>query len=320
MVTAAGVAHTNRLPVLLLSGDYYVTRLPDPVLQQVEHFGDPTISVNDAFKPVTRYWDRITRPEQIIAVAAAGARRACSTPPTAARPSSACARTCRPRRSTIPSAFFEPRGPPHPAAAARRASSSAQAAALLRTAKKPLIIAGGGVRYSGGRGARSPRSPTRHRIPVVETIAGRTVLLHDHPMNAGPIGVHRLELGQRARGRGRRGAGGRHAAAGLHHRLLDRCSPIDARFIGLNAARFDATQAPALPVVGDAQAGLAELGAALRGWQAPASLARAGAASSMPSGTRYVDQRSGPTNAELPTYAHVVGAVNRAGRPDAIWR
>ena len=66
MVTAAGVAHTNRLPVLLLSGDYYVTRLPDPVLQQVEHFGDPTISVNDAFKPVTRYWDRITRPEQII--------------------------------------------------------------------------------------------------------------------------------------------------------------------------------------------------------------------------------------------------------------
>src|ERR687885_900043 len=66
MVTAAGVAHTNRLPVLLLSGDYYVTRAPDPVLQQVEHFGDPTISVNDAFKAVTRYWDRITRPEQIL--------------------------------------------------------------------------------------------------------------------------------------------------------------------------------------------------------------------------------------------------------------
>ena len=66
MVTAAGVAHTNRLPVLLLSGDYYVSRLPDPVLQQVEHWGDPTLSVNDAFKPVTRYWDRITRPEQLL--------------------------------------------------------------------------------------------------------------------------------------------------------------------------------------------------------------------------------------------------------------
>ena len=66
MVTAAGVAHTNRLPVLLIAGDYYASRLPDPVLQQVEHFGDPTLSVNDAFKPVTRYWDRITKPEQLL--------------------------------------------------------------------------------------------------------------------------------------------------------------------------------------------------------------------------------------------------------------
>jgi 3D-(3,5/4)-trihydroxycyclohexane-1,2-dione acylhydrolase (decyclizing) len=310
MVTAAGVAHTNRLPVLLLSGDYYVSRLPDPVLQQVEHWGDPTLSVNDAFKPVTRYWDRITRPEQLLQ-SLPQALGVLLDPADCGPAFIGLCQDVQAEAFDYPERFFAPtvHHVPRPRADLRQLE---QAAALLRTAGKPLLIAGGGVRYSGAEPELAAFAE-RHRVPVVETIAGRTVLVHDHPLNAGPIG-----------GLGSSSANQLAAEAdvvlAVGTRLQDFTTGSwslfadDARFIGLNAARFDARKHRALPVVGDARAGLDELGRALEGWQAPGSwLAEAGRAYA--EWNAFVDQRSGPTNAELPTYAHVVGAINRLAGP-----
>ncbi len=120
MVTAAGVAHTNRLPVLLLSGDYYVSRLPDPVLQQVEHWGDPTISVNDAFKPVTRYWDRITRPEQLMQ-SLPQALGVLLDPADCGPAFIGLCQDVQAEAFDYPARFFEHARPPHSAAAAGRA-------------------------------------------------------------------------------------------------------------------------------------------------------------------------------------------------------
>ncbi len=310
MVTAAGVAHTNRLPVLLLAGDVYASRLPDPVLQQVEHFGDPTLSVNDAFKPVTRYWDRVTRPEQILQ----SLPQALATLLDPADCGPAFLGLCQDAQGEAfdyPERFFTPRV--HEIARPRPDRGQVRAAAeLLRGAKKPLIIAGGGVRYSGAEEALGGFAE-RHGVPIGETLAGRSVLVHGHPMNAGPIGI----MGS---------SSANHLAAeadvvlAVGTRLQDFTTGSwslfadDARFVALNAARFDARKHQALPVVGDALEGLEELGEALEGWQAPDAWA-ARARDLYAEWNAFVDQRSGPTNAELPTYAHVVGAVNRLCDP-----
>src|SRR6478672_12700691 len=146
MVTAAGVAHSNRLPVLLLSGDTFVNRRPDPVMQQVEHFGDPSINVSDAFRAVTRYWDRIVHPEQIIsslpqAVATLLDPADCG-PAFIALPQDVQEIAC-----DYPSAFFEPKVHSVPRTRPDK-DRMKQAIKLLKAAKRPLLIAGGGVRYS----------------------------------------------------------------------------------------------------------------------------------------------------------------------------
>ena len=218
MVTAAGVAHTNRLPVLLLSGDYYVSRLPDPVLQQVEHWGDPTHQRQRRLQA----GDPLLGPDHPARAAdpvtAAGARASSSIPADCGPAFLGLCQDVQAEAFDYPARFFEKRVHhiPRPRPDVRQLE---QAAALLRSARKPLLIAGGGVRYSGAEAALGEFA-TRHRVPVVETIAGRTVLVHDHPMNAGPDRRARLGLGQPSGGRGRRGPGGRHPAAGLHHRLL----------------------------------------------------------------------------------------------------
>jgi 3D-(3,5/4)-trihydroxycyclohexane-1,2-dione acylhydrolase (decyclizing) len=312
MVTAAAVAHTNRLPVLLLAGDYYVSRVPDPVLQQVEQFNDPTISVNDAFKPVTRYWDRITRPEQIIQSLPQAV--AMMLDPADCGP--AFLGLCQDTQAEAfdyPVRFFEPRVHriPRPRADVEQLKQAAQ---LLKAARKPLIIAGGGVRWSDAE-ALLASFAEKHNIPVGETLNGRTVLLHDHPMNAGPIGIMGASSANEL-------AAEADVVLAIGTRLQDFTTgswtlfPPDARFIGLNSARFDATKHQSLAVVGDARVSLEELGTALGDWAAPASWRKHGQAL-YAKWNGYVDQRSGPTNAELPTYAHVVGAVNRlAGERD----
>lgn len=306
MVTAAAVAHTNRLPVLLLSGDYYASRAPDPVLQQVEHFGDPTLSVNDAFKPVTRYWDRITRPEQIIQ-SLPQAVASMLDPADCGPAFLGLCQDVQAEAFDYPLRFFEPHVHRIPRARADQGQIKA-AAQLLKTAQKPLIIAGGGVRWSDAE-ALVASFAEKHAIPVTETLNGRTVLLHDHPMNAGPIGIMGSSSANEL-------AAEADVVLAIGTRLQDFTTgswtlfPPDARFIGINTARFDATKHQSLAVVGDAKATLEELGAALASWRAPTSWHEHGQAL-YAKWNAYIDQRSGPTNAELPSYAHVVGAVNR---------
>src|SRR5260221_7045875 len=186
MMTAAGTAHANRLPVLLIAGDTFTNRLPDPVLQQVEHFNDPTVTVNDGFKAVVRYWDRITHPAQIIA-SLPQAVAAMLDPADCGPAFLALPQDTQEVAFDYPEAFFEPRLwiIPRPRPDRRRL---AEAAALLKTAKKPLIISGGGVRYSLAEAAGA-RFPGERGIPVVETIAGKGGLTHYHPAHAGPIGI-----------------------------------------------------------------------------------------------------------------------------------
>ena len=311
MVTAAGVAHANRLPILLISGDTFANRLPDPVLQQVEHFGDPTVTVNDAFKPVARYWDRITRPEQIIS-SLPQAVRTMLDPADCGPAFLALSQDIQGEACDYPEAFFEtkvwriPRPRPD-------VEELAAAADGIRKAEKPLIIAGSGVHYSGAHEELSAFAE-RHRLPVVETIAGRAVMTHDHPNNAGPLGVV-----------GSASANALTADAdvvlAIGTRLQDFTTGSwtvfqheNAKIIALNTARFDATKHRSFPLVSDAKTGLLELGASLDSWQGPkAWMDRA--AKEYAGWNRTVDQHSGPTNAAVPSYAHVVGAVNRAADP-----
>ncbi len=312
MVTAAAVAHTNRLPVLLLSGDYYVTRAPDPVLQQVEHFGDPTLSVNDAFKPVVRYWDRITRPEQIIQ-SLPQALGMMLDPADCGPAFIGMCQDVQAEAFDYPERFFAKTL--HRFTRPRPDAEQIQAAAeLLRQAKKPLIIAGGGVRYSGAE-ALLGELATRHGIPVGETLNGKSSLLHDHPMNVGPIGIMGASSANEL-------AAEADVVLAVGTRLQDFTTGSwtlfgdDTRFIGINAARFDARKHMSLPVVGDALVTLGELSAAVGGYRAASGWAEQGR-KLYAAWNDYIERRSGPTNAELPTYAHVVGAVNRkAGERD----
>ncbi len=222
MVTAAGTAHANRLPVLLISGDSFTNRLPDPVMQQVEHFGDPTITVNDAFKAVTRYWDRITHPAQIIS-SLPQAVAAMLDPADCGPAFLALPQDTQEFAFDYPEVFFEPRLWTVPRPRPDR-SKLAEAAALVRTAKRPLLIAGGGVRYSLAEKAVGDFA-VKHGIPIVETIAGKGGVTHDHPAHAGPIGIIGSTSANALAGEAdidpRRG----HAADGLHHGLVDGVQP-----------------------------------------------------------------------------------------------
>lgn len=310
MVTAAGVAHSNRLPVLLLSGDTFANRVPDPVLQQVEHFGNPTVTVNDAFRAVTRYWDRITRPEQIIS----SLPQAIATmldPGDCGPAFLALCQDVQGEAYDYPARFFEPvvHRVPRPRPDRDRL---AEAGALIRRSRQPLLIAGGGVHYALATGELAAFSE-RHRIPVAETIAGRASLVHQHPNNVGPIGVI-----------GSASANALAADADLVLAVGTRLQDFstgswsafapEVNIVALNAARYDATKHRALSVVGDALVGLQELSAALGDWQAPEAWNARGR-EEYAAWNAVVDQHSGPSNAPLPSYAHVVGVINRAADP-----
>lgn len=314
MVTAAGTAHANRLPVLLIAGDTFTTRLPDPVLQQVEHYNDPTLTVNDAFKAVTRYWDRITHPAQIIQ-SLPQAVGAMLDPADCGPAFIALPQDTQELAFDYPVEFFEERTWAIPRPRPDR-KSVADAAALLKTARTPLIIAGGGVRYSGAEGAVA-RFAAERGIPVVETIAGKGGLTHDHPVHAGPIGII-----------GSTSANALAAKAdvilAIGTRLQDFTTGSwtafgrDARFISINAARFDALKHRALAVVGDALEGVNELDANLGAWKAPAEhLPQAKAL--FAEWDALLDDHQTPTNAPIPTYAQVVNIVNKsAGEKDTL--
>jgi len=310
MVTAAGVAMSNRLPLLLMSGDSFASRIPDPVLQQVEHFGDPTITVNDSFKPVVRYWDRIMRPEQVVhtlphAVATMLDPGDCG-PAFLGLPQDVQAMAY-----DFPVAFFEPQvhkiRRPRP-----DVTELSQAAAILQGASKPLIIAGGGVHYSFAESELADFA-TRHNIPVVETVAGKASLVASHPLNGGPIGVTGCESANNL-------AAEADVVLSIGCRLEDFTTGSwtvfkneDVQLIGLNAARFDAVKHRSHAVVGDAREGLTELTSQLGDWRSDDEWSQR-AATEAAGYHRYIDKIAAPDDG-VPTYAQVVGAVDRNKAP-----
>lgn len=258
LVTAAGLAHANRLPMLMLCGDTFLTRLPDPVLQQMENYNDPTFGVNDAFKPVSRYWDRICHPAQVIqslpAAIATMLDPADCGPAFIGLPQDVQGWTY-----DYPVKFFEKK-----VHRIRRqapdAGEVADAVAALAGAERPMILAGGGVQYSRAVEELTAFAEA-HQIPVVETIAGRANMLATHPLNIGPVGVTGSDSANAI-------AEKADVIVAVGTRLQDFTTGSwtafakDAQFISVNAARHDAGKHMSLPVVGDAKLSLAALDAA----------------------------------------------------------
>lgn len=308
MLTAAGVAHVNRLPVLLLPGDVFASRRPDPVLQQVEDWGDGTTSANDCFRPVSRYWDRITRPEQLLAALPRAV--AVLTDPAQCGPVTlSLCQDVQAEAHDFPAALFEARTHrirrPAP-----DAEELAHAVRALRQAERPLIVAGGGVLYSEAAGTLQAFA-ARHAIPVAETQAGKGALPWDHTQAAGSIGV----TGSSAANTMAREAD---LVLAVGTRLQDFTTgsrallPGGPRLIQLNVQPFDAGKHGAAPLVGDARATLEALTAALGDHASPpAWQARATALTA--EWTATVDAATAPGNA-VPSDAQVLGAVNRAAR------
>jgi 3D-(3,5/4)-trihydroxycyclohexane-1,2-dione acylhydrolase (decyclizing) len=311
MVTAAAVAHANRLPVLLLSGDTFQHRIVDPVLQQVEHFGDPTITVTDTFKPVSRYWDRITKPAQIVR-SLPQALAVMLDPATRGPAFIALPQDVQAEAYDYPARFFEPtvhyirRPGPDP-------RDVEAAAALVGRAQRPLIIAGGGVHYSGA--VDTVRTfAERHGIPVVETVAGKSTLTHDHPNYAGPIGVTGSTAANAV-------AEQADVVIAVGTRLQDFTTGSwsvfkdpDVRFVAVNTASWDAHKQGAQPVIGDARVTVEALDAALGDYSAPPEWL-ATADERIAEWHAYLDSWSGRRHDGPPAYAEVIQAVNAAADP-----
>ncbi len=267
LLTSAALAHANRLPMLMLCGDTFLTRLPDPVLQQLEHYGNPTLGVNDAFKAVSRYWDRITHPAQVIqslpqALATMLDPADCG-PAFIGLPQDVQGWTY-----DFPVSFFEKR-----VHRMRRAGPDmrevADAIAVLKTAKRPMIIAGGGVQYSQAVQELTAFAE-QTRIPVVETIAGRANMVATHPLNIGPLGVTGSNSANTI-------AEQADVILAVGTRLQDFTTGSwtafaqDAKIITLNAARHDAQKHLSMTIVADAKQGLMALATAAQGITADAN-------------------------------------------------
>ncbi|WP_271948270.1 3D-(3,5/4)-trihydroxycyclohexane-1,2-dione acylhydrolase (decyclizing) [Ruegeria faecimaris] len=306
MVTAAALAHVNRLPVLIIPGDVFATRGPDPVLQQIESFGDGTVSANDCFRPVSRYYDRISRPEHLL-TALPRAFRTMTDPADCGPVTLAFCQDVQAEAYDYPESFFEPR-----VWYQRRIrpdeAELARAVAAIRSAKRPVIVSGGGVHYSGATDVLQSFVES-HNIPITETQAGKSALAWDHPLNLGPVGV----------------TGGEPANAtcaeadlvlAVGTRLQDFTtgswglfSNPNREMICLNTAAYDAEKHGAMPLQSDARVGLEELGEALHGFRADpvADTLKADWFGKVDALT----DAPGDGNA-LPTDMQVVGAVQRA--------
>jgi len=308
MVTACALAHVNRLPLLLLPGDVFANRIPDPVLQQVEDFGDGTVSANDCFRPVSRYFDRITRPEQIIP-ALARAMQVLTDPAECGPVTLSLCQDVQAEAYDYPESFFAQRVWLPRRQRPDRGELEA-AAAALKAARKPLIVAGGGVLYSGASGTLA-KFVEATGIPVCETQGGKSSLPDAHSLNMAAVGVTGTSAANRL-------AQEADVILAVGTRLQDFTTGSWALFrnaektiIGLNVQPFDAGKHRALPLVADAGEGLLELANALDGYRAPASWtesARTGKAEWQAAAAKV----TAATNAALPSDAQVIGAVQRA--------
>src|SRR5277367_2391882 len=266
MVTAAAVAHVNRLPVLLIPGDVFANRRPDPVLQQVEGFGDGTVSANDCFRPVSRYFDRITRPEQIVP-ALSRAISVLTDPAECGPVTLAFCQDVQTEAYDYPASFFDERVH-HMRRIGPDAREVEEAAAVLKQAKKPFVICGGGVLYSDAERELIDFCDS-HGIPIGETQAGKSATPVDHPLAMGAVGVT-------GTGAANSLASQADVIVGVGTRFADFTTGSWAlfknpgrRLISVNVQSFDATKHHALSVVGDARAALAALDAKLDSWKAP---------------------------------------------------
>ncbi len=308
MVTSAALAHVNRLPMLLLPGDVFANRRPDPVLQQVEGFGDGTISANDCFRPVSRYFDRITRPEQIIP-ALRRAMQVLTDPAECGPVTLSLCQDVQAEAYDYPENFFDEKIW-LPRRIRPDADELACAIAALKAAKNPVIIAGGGVLYSEASRALAAFAE-KHGIPVVETQAGKSALPHRHPLNMGSVGV----TGTSASNALTEVAD---VVLAVGSRLQDFTTGSWALFkndglkiIGLNVQPFDAAKHEALPLVADAREGLEALSAGLGSHEADAAWTEKARALKT-EWLKAADKATATTNAALPSDAQVIGAVQRA--------
>ncbi|MEM6382788.1 MAG: 3D-(3,5/4)-trihydroxycyclohexane-1,2-dione acylhydrolase (decyclizing) [Pseudomonadota bacterium] len=309
LLTASALAHANRLPLLMLCGDTFLTRLPDPVLQQLEHFGNPALGLNDAFKAVSRYWDRITHPAQIIKSLPAAVSTmldpADCGPAFIGLPQDVQGWTY-----DYPLEFFA-----ETTHRIRRTSPDVReiqdAVRSLKAAKRPVIIAGGGVQYSRAVDELTGFAET-HQIPVTESIAGRANLLANHPLNIGPVGVTGSDSANTI-------AEKADVILSVGCRLQDFTTgswtafALDAQIIGLNAARHDAGKHRSLPVVGDARLGLQALGAELTGYTAPGEWVETAQAERRKWDGYVADNvnTKAPDGSNRPnSYAQAIGVVN----------
>lgn len=312
MVTAAALAHVNRLPVLFIPGDVFANRGPDPVLQQLEDFGDGTMTVNDCFKPISRYFDRIMRPEQLL-TALPRALRTMTDPAECGPVTLSFCQDVQAEAYDYPESFFEPK-----VWRQRRPEPDAQefeaAVAVLKAAKNPVIVAGGGVHFSGATDTLKA-FVEKHGIPVVETQAGKSALAWDHDHNFGPVGVTGAEcaniIAEKA-----------DLVFGVGTRFQDFTTGSwglfknpERRILALNVQAYDSTKHDAIPLTSDAKIGLERLSAALgdhrftppdvaikAGW-----FAKADAVTAPPKDGN-----------QLPTDMQVIGAVQRQSRDNTV--
>ncbi|MEN8840941.1 MAG: 3D-(3,5/4)-trihydroxycyclohexane-1,2-dione acylhydrolase (decyclizing) [Octadecabacter sp.] len=261
LLTSAGLAHANRLPMLMLCGDTFLTRLPDPVLQQMEHFNDPTFGVNDAFKAVSRYWDRITHPAQIIQ-SLPNALATMLDPADCGPAFIGLPQDVQGWAYDYPEAFFTKKV--HKIRRQRPCQDEIAAAReIIMNAKRPAIIAGGGVQYSRAVKELTALAESRS-IPVIETIAGRANMMADHPLNIGPVGVTGSDSANAV-------AEKADVIIAVGTRLQDFTTGSwtafakDAQIVTVNVGRHDAMKHQSTPVVGDAKVALTDLHQALRG-------------------------------------------------------
>ena len=266
LLTAAALAHVNRLPVLLLPGDTFTSRAPDPVLQQLEDFSQGDLSVNDAFRPVTRYFDRISAPQQIL-TALPRAIQVMTDPAQCGPVCLALPQDVQTFAFDCPDSFLEPeliriRRP------APDAGELARAVAILRTARHPVVVAGGGVLYSQAWDALR-KFAEAHGIPVVESQAGKSSLPWAHPLNLGAVGVTGSPAANEM-------AANADLVLAVGTRLQDFTTGshslfAKARILSLNVQSFDAGKQHGTALVADARVGLEQVQLALHGWTADAA-------------------------------------------------
>ncbi|MEJ1999699.1 MAG: 3D-(3,5/4)-trihydroxycyclohexane-1,2-dione acylhydrolase (decyclizing), partial [Maritimibacter sp.] len=311
MVTAAALAHVNRLPLLLIPGDVFANRAPDPVLQQIEDFDDGTISANDTLKPVSRYFDRISRPEHIM-TALPRAMRVMTDPANCGPVTLAFCQDVQAEAFDYPESFFEPQvwhiRRPEPDRA-----ELARVLAALEAAKKPVIVAGGGVIYSGAE-ATLAEFAKRHNIPLAETQAGKGAVDWQDPLNFGSPGVTGTDAANQALAEA-------DLILGVGTRFQDFTTGSwtvfanpERKLVSINLAGYDAAKHGALSLVADAKVALEQLSAAL-------------------ANKSYADQDGGkreawfeaadavmaaPNAPGLPTDAQVIGAVQRQALPNTV--